>query len=77
MATSKTKIVGGLLAVVGIGVAGYYGYRLYNDYKGKQTATVGALTDGYPDHNSKTASAYWLRQRELFLEQKRLRAMGL
>jgi len=78
MKADKTKIIGGALVVAGIGIAGYFGYKLYGEYKSKQSASsLGALTDGYSDHNAKKASAYWLRQRELFLEQKRLRAMGL
>jgi hypothetical protein len=78
MKADKTKILGGTLVVAGIGIAGYFGYKLYSEYKAKQVGTsLGALTDGQPDHNAKIASAYWLRQRELFIEQKRLRAMGL
>lgn len=74
----KTKIIGGALAVVGIGIAGYFGYKLYGEYKSKQpTQTVGALTDGYPDHNAKISSAYWRRMVELEREQKQLRARGL
>lgn len=73
----KTKVIGGGLALLGIGVAGYFGYKLYKQYTGEAEPTVGAMTDGYPDHNSRIASEYWKRQRELFLEQRRLRAMGL
>lgn len=78
MKADKTKIAGIALVAVGVGVAGFFGYKLYGAYKAKNPEpTVGALTDGYPDHNSKIASDYWRRQRELFLEQKRLRSMGL
>lgn len=78
MKADKTKIVGGALVAVGVGVAGFFGYRLYKAYKEKNPdQAVGALTDGYPDHNARIASDYWRRQRELFLEQKRLRSLGL
>jgi hypothetical protein len=74
----KTKIIGGALAAIGVGVAGYFGYKLYQEAKANDTTqTVGAFTDGYADHNSKIASEYWRRQRELQLEQVRLRQMGL
>lgn len=78
MKADKTKIFGIALVATGVGVAGFFGYKLYKTYKeNNPTPTVGALTDGYPDHNAKIASAYWRRQRELFLEQKRLRGQGL
>jgi hypothetical protein len=77
MKANKTKIVGGALIAVGVGVAGYFGYKLYKSFQAKKDPTVGALTDGYPDHNAKIATAYWRRQRELYVEQQRLRAMGM
>jgi len=54
------KAFGLILAALGVGVAGYGGYRYYQQKKG-----LGNLTEGNADHNSKFAQAYWQRQAEI------------
>ena len=54
------KTLGIVLALAGVGVAGYGGYRYYKQSKG-----LGSLSEGSQDHNSKFAQSYWKRQAEI------------
>ena len=51
------KALGIALALVGVGVAGYGGYRYYNQRKG-----LAGLGTSFEDHNTKVAQSYWQRQ---------------
>ena len=54
------KALGIALALIGVGVAGYGGYRYY-----KQSQSFGNLSEGSNDYNSKFAQSYWRRQAEI------------
>ena len=54
------KALGIVLALAGVGVAGYGGYRYY-----KQRQGLGSLSEGSRDHNSNFAQSYWKRQAEI------------
>jgi len=73
-----TKVIGGVLVVAGLGIAGYFGYKLYSQTKGAPVVSgLGAFVDGnFVDHNALIAHKYWAHQRGLELERRRLQAMG-
>jgi len=54
------KALGIVLAVAGLGVGAYGGYKFYRQKKG-----LGNLSEGNADHNSKFAQNYYARQAEI------------
>ena len=51
------KALGIALALAGVGVASYGGYKYY-----KQRQGLGSLGTSFEDRNTKVAQAYWQRQ---------------
>jgi len=73
---NKITIAGIGLALGGLGVAGYFGWKYYQERKA--SGELGALVEPYAnDHNGRIVRSYYRRQAALLTEQQRLRRMGV
>jgi outer membrane murein-binding lipoprotein Lpp len=73
---TQTKLLIGAVVLAGAGVAGYFGWKKYQESKDANTSGLGAFTDGgYADYNARVAHRYWRRMNQMQHERLRLQSL--